>query len=165
MHPRIDSICELNFSFHLLGSSHSTGHIRFDSEDESIEGQEHVCLVNNITADFNATRPYPITTESEENDQTNTKKAVEQKVAVRLCLDDQCKNGLPGPTVSLYLRLQSESDQVSSHTPPPHHPHPHGGWEGEEGYQKTDERMKDEPPDVQSSNDEVEREKKGGWWG
>lgn len=119
LHPRIDSICELNFSFHLLGSSHSTGHIRFDSEDESIEGQEQVCLVNNITADFNATRPYPITTESEENDQTNTKKAVEQKVAVRLCLDDQCKNGLPGPTVSLYLRLQSESDQVSSHTPPP----------------------------------------------
>ena len=40
-----------------------------------------------------------------------------------------------------------------------------GGWEGEEGYQKTDERMKDEPPDVQSSNDEVERETKGGWWG
>ena len=67
---------------YLVGSSLSTSHIRFDSEDEATEGQEADGLMNNISDNFDKTQPYPITPEctSEQDGQAGFKKADELKV-------------------------------------------------------------------------------------
>ena len=68
---------------YLVGSSLSTSHIRFDSEDEAAEGQEEDCLMKNITDNFDSTRPYPIITPectSEQDGEASSKKAVELQV-------------------------------------------------------------------------------------
>ena len=61
-------------------------HIRFDSEDETVKEQEEVCSMNNITDDFESTVPFPNLIASNQNDQTSSIKATEQKVNVSFFL-------------------------------------------------------------------------------
>ena len=72
---------------HLLDSSLSVSHIRFDSEDETMEGQEGACLISDITDDFNSTQPYSFAIERKKNDKSSSKKA-KQKVNSQIIFID-----------------------------------------------------------------------------